>query len=255
MSHDDSARLKASPNPPRTTARRMQNTIQSLSQSRSSHSKTPPTTCAESASLALSDQTRARRGRHNEPWSSQGAATMTPPTTCAICAESPSPVPSDQTPAHCGGYDERVEPPGRSHDDLADDRCDLRGVRRPRPATKRQTRARRGGDCVVWHVIGRMSPTSFAHQTRHLLAANFTSTHTVLDTQRSTKNRAPRSSHDDIVATCANCPSFFARAERPNTGTSQQARRTRGAPREQPPRRHRGRPARSARRASPASSD
>jgi hypothetical protein len=48
---------------------------------------------------------------------------------------STSPAPSDQTPAHRGGYDERVELPGRNHDDLADD---LRVVCHPRQATERE---------------------------------------------------------------------------------------------------------------------
>jgi hypothetical protein len=39
---------------------------------------------------------------------------------------------------------------------------------------------------------------------------------------------------------CTICVSCVAHAERPNAGTLRQARRTRGAPREQPPRQHRG---------------
>jgi len=138
-------------------------------------------------------------------WGVMFSCMLTPSRSRYLCE--PVARAEDQTPAHRGGYDECVELPGRGHDDLADDLRDLRGVRR-------------GGGCVVWHFIGRMSPTSFAHQTRHLLAANFTSTHTVLNIQRSTKNRAPRSSHDDIVATCAICASCVACAKQPNVGTS-----------------------------------
>ncbi|KAI0282411.1 hypothetical protein BC826DRAFT_1135110 [Russula brevipes] len=46
--------------------------------------------------------------------------------TCAICTESLSPALSDQTLAHRDGYDERVELPGRSHDDLANNLRNLR---------------------------------------------------------------------------------------------------------------------------------
>jgi len=40
--------------------------------------------------------------------------------------------------AHRGGYDERVELPGRSRDDLADDLRDLRVMRHPSQATKHE---------------------------------------------------------------------------------------------------------------------
>ncbi|KAI0276032.1 hypothetical protein BC826DRAFT_1114235 [Russula brevipes] len=56
--------------------------------------------------------------------------------TCAICTESLSPALSDQTLAHRDGYDERVELPGRSHDDLANN---LRNLRAPL-ATRRPPR-------------------------------------------------------------------------------------------------------------------
>jgi hypothetical protein len=44
------------------------------------------------------------------------------------------------------------------------------------------------------------------------------------------------SRHDDIAATCAICASCITPAKRPNTITSQRARRMGRAPREQPPR-------------------
>jgi hypothetical protein len=55
---------------------------------------------------------------------------------------------------------------------------------------------------VVWHFIGRMSPTSFAHQTRHLLAANFTinshsSEHTTQHEEQSSQEQ-PRRHRGDL---------------------------------------------------------
>jgi hypothetical protein len=89
------------------------------------------------------------------PSHSRGTTTARPPTTWA---ESASPAPSDQTRALRGRHDERVELPGRSHDDLADDLRDLRGVCCLRRATKREHVA--VGTMNAWSSKGGTTTTS-----------------------------------------------------------------------------------------------
>jgi hypothetical protein len=201
-----------------------------------------------------------------------------------------------------------VELPGRSHDDFADDLCDLCGVRHPHRAAKREHVA--AGTTNAWSSKGgatTTSPTTCTIRASCVACAGrpkqghitvgmenarssqgAAATMTSRRPARSASRASPASSdrtrvhrggheehaelrgssrHDDTAATCASCvdrtrvhrggheehaelrgssrhddtaatcASCITRAKRPNASTSRRARRTRGAPREQPPRR------------------
>jgi hypothetical protein len=175
-------------------------------------------------------------------WSSQGAATTTPPTTCAICAES-SHDDIVTTCAICASCVTRIErlnastswraaprgQPPRRH------RGNLRVVRHPRQATEREHIA--AGTKNARSSQGAAATTTSRRPARSVRRASPAPSDETRAHHGGHKESAelPGSSrHDDIVATCAICASCVTRVERLNANTSRWA-----APRGQPPR-HRG---------------
>jgi hypothetical protein len=141
-----------------------------------------------------------------------------------------------------------MELPGSSHDDTAHDLCNLRGeqprrhrddlrdlrvVRHPHRATKREY-------IVAGSSQGAAATTTSRQPARRASPAPSDQTRAHCGGHEERAELPGSSRHDDIAATCAIGASCVPRAERRNAGTSRRAQRKRGAPREQPSRRHRG---------------